>query len=60
VQLISGTSVGQAIETAADFVGEAMPVISETTGALIGVVSEADIFTAVLETQKLVTSLEKT
>jgi len=37
-----------------------MPVISETTGALIGVVSEADIFTAVLETQKLVTSLEKT
>ena len=57
--LCSDSSVEKAREVASGFVGEAMPVLEKKTRKMIGVVSEADIFTVVLETQRDVTSLEK-
>jgi len=57
--LESGSSVESAREIAANFIGEALPVLSVDTRILHGIVSEADIFTAVLNTQKEVNSLEK-
>ena len=57
--LCSDSSVEKAREVASEFVGEAMPVLEKKTRKMIGVVSEADIFTVVLETQRDVTSLEK-
>jgi Mg/Co/Ni transporter MgtE len=59
VCLESGSSVESAREVAANFIGEALPVISADTRVLLGIVSEADIFTAVLKTQNEVNSLEK-
>jgi CIC family chloride channel protein len=59
VFLESGSSVESAREIAANFIGEALPVLSVDTRKLLGIVSEADIFTAVLNTQKEVNSLEK-
>jgi chloride channel protein, CIC family len=58
--LILGSSVETAREIAANFVGEAMPVIEPNSNRLKGLVSESDIFTAVLSVQKQVNSLEKT
>ncbi|MDA7775510.1 chloride channel protein [Alphaproteobacteria bacterium] len=58
--LQAGSSVESAREVAADFIGEALPVLEGDTRKLLGIVSEADIFTAVLKTQKDVNSLEKT
>jgi CIC family chloride channel protein len=60
VYLTMGSSVETAREIAADFVGESMPVIDPKTKKLIGLISESDIFRAVLKTQKEVNSLEKT
>lgn len=59
VCLESGSSVESAREVAANFIGEALPVLSADTRVLLGIVSEADIFTAVLKTQNEVNSLEK-
>ena len=52
-------SLQQAIETASKFVGESMPVLNETTGEILGVLSEADLFQAYLETQNKIIDLEK-
>ena len=60
VCLTMGSSVETAREIAANFVGESMPVIDPETKKLIGLISESDIFRAVLKTQKEVNSLEKT
>jgi CIC family chloride channel protein len=54
-----GTSIENAREIASTFIGEAIPVINKDTNEMIGVVSEADIFTAVLDIQNSVTVLEK-
>ena len=59
MHLLSGSSVEKAREIASTFVGEALPVIEAKTYKLLGVVSEADIFTAVLQTQNSVNSIEK-
>ena len=39
-------SVLQAMEIASNFVGEAIPVVNEENGLMVGVVSEANIFDA--------------
>ena len=57
--LLSDSSVEKAREVASGFLGEAIPVVEKETRKFVGVISEADIFTAVLETQRSVTSLEK-
>ncbi len=59
LHLFSDSSVEKAREVASGFVGEAMPVLEKKTQKMLGVISEADIFTVVLKTQKDVTSLEK-
>ena len=55
----SDASIQQAIEIASGFVGESMPVIDRASGALKGVITEADIFKKYLELQGKVTDLEK-
>ena len=52
-------SLQQAIEIAADFVGESIPIIDEDTGQFQGAVTEGDIFTAYLGIQGQITDLEK-
>ena len=51
-------SVLQAMEIASNFVGEAIPVVNEENGLMVGVVSEANIFDAYLATQSQVHNLE--
>jgi CIC family chloride channel protein len=51
-------SILQAMEVASNFVGESIPVIQQENGRMIGVVSEADIFSAYLATQSRVHALE--
>ena len=59
IHLSSGCSVEKAREIASTFIGEALPVLEPETFKLLGIVSEADIFTAVLQTQNSVNSIEK-
>ena len=54
-----GTSIENAREIASTFIGEAIPVINQETNEMVGVVSEADIFRAVLDIQNSVTVLER-
>jgi CIC family chloride channel protein len=49
----------EAIEVASDFVGETIPVIEQPSGKMIGVVSEADLFSAYLDIQEHVQDVEK-
>ena len=51
-------SILQAMEVASNFVGESIPVIQQESGRMVGVVSEADIFSAYLATQSRVHDLE--
>ena len=52
-------SLQQAIEIAAGFVGESIPVVDESTGQFHGAVTEGDIFTAYLGIQGQIMDLEK-
>ena len=52
-------SLLQAIEAASNFVGESIPVINRRTGALIGVITEADLFQKYLSLQTKIADLEK-
>jgi CIC family chloride channel protein len=52
------SSMFEAIEIASDFVGEAMAVVNQKNGLIIGVVTEADIFSVYLEAQSDVHKLE--
>lgn len=52
-------SLQQAIEIAADFVGESIPIVDQSTGQFQGAVTEGDIFTAYLRIQGQITDLEK-
>jgi len=52
-------SLQQAIEIAAGFVGESIPVVDEITGQFLGAITEGDIFTAYLGIQGQITDLEK-
>ena len=58
VVLDHGASILQAMEVASNFVGETIPVIQQENGRMVGVVSEADIFSAYLATQSRVHTLE--
>jgi CIC family chloride channel protein len=49
----------EAIEVASDFVGETIPVIEQPNGKMIGVVNEADLFSAYLDIQEHVQDVEK-
>lgn len=51
-------SLLQAIEAARDFVGESIPVIDQNTGALTGIVTEGDLFSAYLDLQNRVVDIE--
>ena len=52
-------SLLQAIEVASNFVGESLPVINRDTGHLLGVVTEADLFSLYLGLQNRVADLER-
>ena len=58
VILDQDASILQAMEVASNFVGESIPVIQRENGRIVGVVSEADIFSAYLATQSRVHALE--
>ena len=48
----------EAIEIASDFIGEAIAVVDQRTGTIIGIVTEADLFSVYLETQSEAHKLE--
>ena len=52
------TSLEQAITLASDFIGDAIPVTAHDTGVLLGVVSEADIFSAYLKITEQINQIE--
>ncbi len=51
-------SLLQAIEAARDFVGESIPVVDRESGALDGIVTEGDLFSAYLDLQNRVVDIE--
>jgi CIC family chloride channel protein len=55
----SDASLQQAIESAANFIGETIPVIDRSTHNFIGTVSEGDILKFYLELQGQTIDLEK-
>ena len=54
----ANSSIFQAIEIASDFVGEAMAVVDHENGLMIGIVTEADIFSVYLDAQSDAHKLE--
>jgi CIC family chloride channel protein len=58
VVLNHDASVLQAMEVASNFIGESIPVVHQETERMVGVLSEADIFDAYLETHSRVHDLE--
>ena len=55
----SNASLQQAIEIAANFVGETIPIIEPFENKYVGSVSEGDIFSAYLDFQNQILDLEK-
>ena len=51
-------SLQTAIERAADFVGETIPVLSEDGTQMAGIVTEGDVFSAYLDTQRDIQRIE--
>ena len=51
-------TVSEAIKKASDFVGESIPVI-DTSRKLLGVITEADLFSQYLKTQENISKIEK-
>lgn len=51
-------SLLQAIERAVDFVGETIPIVEAETGRMLGVVTEADLFSAFVAQERSVRDLE--
>ena len=49
----------EAIKVASGFVGETIPVLEKSSGKMMGVVREADLFCAYLDIQKDVQDIEK-
>ena len=54
----ANSSIFQAIEIASDFVGEAMAVVDHENGLMMGIVTEADIFSVYLDAQSDAHKLE--
>ena len=52
-------SLQQAIEIASGFVGESIPVIDRDSGAVLGIVTEADLFKLYLSLQSRIADLER-
>ena len=50
--------IPEAIKKATDFVGESIPVI-DTSRKLLGVITEADLFSQYLKTQENISKIEK-
>lgn len=59
LNLKSDASIQQAIEAAANFVGETIPIIDKATDMFIGTVNEGDIFKLYLKLQGQTIDLEK-
>jgi CIC family chloride channel protein len=59
IVLKSDASIQQAIEAAANFIGETIPVIDKETDAFIGAINEGDIFKLYLKLQGQTIDLEK-
>ena len=59
LNLKSDASIQQAIESAANFIGETIPVIDKETDAFIGAINEGDIFKLYLKLQGQTVDLEK-
>jgi CIC family chloride channel protein len=59
IVLKSDASIQQAIEAAANFIGETIPVIDKETDAFIGAINEGDIFKLYLKLQGQTVDLEK-
>ena len=59
IVLKSDASIQQAIEAAANFIGETIPVIDKETDAFIGTINEGDIFKLYLKLQGQTVDLEK-
>jgi CIC family chloride channel protein len=57
--LKSDASIQQAIEAAANFIGETIPVIERETDTFIGTINEGDIFKLYLKLQGQTVDLEK-
>ena len=56
--LINTESVSEAITKASNFVGESIPVI-DSQNRLLGVVTEADLFSEYLSVQEKITRIER-
>lgn len=52
-------SLQQAIEVASQFVGESIPVVNRDTGEMLGIVTEADLFSLYLGLQSRIADLER-
>ena len=59
VSIKDDASLQQAIEVASNFIGETMPIINRSSGKIIGVVNEGDLFKLYLSTQSKIVDLEK-
>ena len=55
----SDASLQQAIETAANFIGETIPIVDGNTRTLIGTINEGDLFKMYLDFQGHTIDLEK-
>jgi CIC family chloride channel protein len=55
----SDASLQQAIETAANFIGETIPIVDRSTGTLIGTINEGDLLKMYLDLQGQTIDLEK-
>ena len=56
--LAAQSSLTEAIEQVSEFIGESVPVTDSGTGRLLGVVTEADLFSVYLQVQKNVKAVE--
>ena len=59
IVLIETDSLQKAMGIAADFVGESIPIVDESKQRLVGVVTEGDLFHAVLDMQTNVRRIER-
>jgi CIC family chloride channel protein len=59
IALGENDSLQTAMNIASDFVGEAIPILDSERRALVGVVTEGDLFHAVLDVQSTVRRIER-
>lgn len=59
VLLAVNDSLGHAMQTVSDFVGESVPIIDPDTRQLLGVITEGDLFKAVIDVQSNVRHQER-